>query len=268
MFTTITQINSAFTLIEKIKNLFSPLFTKVSDWKYRNDAFYMDNCKKHTTIYKDGHGISTYEFDLRVLKPEQCTEINVRINCMDGKRSLDIPAVNDMLNKPFSIRFTDFGLWYSADNDIIQNITDETTSKKMYNKCLNCRLDINESRLQKYKTYHCVYAVSIPDMFPIENGNFDKELLYKRYRKDNDYMMCSSKIFVTPTKKFEFILSFENSVVFDKSPVCKWEDQNGTVKKKIHGTNVKDIFYTRFHYKIKNPEKGDKVSVKWLNKSS
>lgn len=266
LFTVFANANTLFTFISKVKSFFEPVTTRLSDWKYRKEDFYLVNCKKHTTVYKNGNGIIYTEFDLRVIKPERSGEIEVWLNCMDGKKSLHIPPLAEMLDLPQTGRFNDFGFWYDTKDGIIQNVVEKNGRRRYFNKKIHYKLDINESKLMAHKTYHCIYAVSIPDLYPIVDGKLNKNLLYKKYNT-KDYKTSTGKVINTPTKNFEFITSFEKDVVFEQSPICSWTDSKGQSKATVHGVNVDELFYNKYCYKVKNPKVGDKIFVEWLNES-
>ena len=131
-------IQDSIAVLELFYRLLCRFYRMFRDLHYRAKriSFYVDDYNKTVTIYKDGHGIITNAFRIKVLDWQkfnmQGLERYFDIN-ETSKKSTLFPDFRDMMSIKKSKRFSEYGFWYQSTADIIQFdriIQDEKRYKK------------------------------------------------------------------------------------------------------------------------------------------
>lgn len=252
-------ILSAISLFKHMANFFK-YYHMVRSAKSMGQVFYFNELNKHIIIDKDGNGILTHDIKVTVLRPQDFEYIEREIDISDAKPSSVFPKFEEMLQTPTSEAFKRFGLWYASDNGVIQRIENNSDAARNP-KVLKFRIVLDTSRLRKNMTFQFIYAVSIPGMFPIQNGRFDEES-YQR----QDYKEYSSMLTVKHSiRLLRYIIDFDRDIQLYQTPKTSYitETQIKKIQENICCTYENRIFYQRFSAILKNPEYNKKVVVKW-----
>ena len=243
-----------------------------NDFIYDNvDDFYFENYTKHVTIYKNGHGIIINSFDIRVINVDNFKVIKRKLNIEDGKKDIKFPTLSQMKDTPKHDRFEKFGFWVYKPHDSIINRTiekywsdndpdDEDLHSKNNCKELRWVFEINKNKLKIDKLHKISYALSIPGMYPIENGEYNINLANEQ--KQNGISSSSIKI-DHPTKTIKYIVSMENGVKIEGEPECYLYNYSSTKKQITDYTVNEGVFYTKHVFTINNPQYGSNITVKW-----
>lgn len=241
------------------------------------DDFYFETYTKHITIYKDGHGIVINTFNIHVLNANNLKIIKRRLNVEDGKKSINLPPLSMMKKTHKSNRFNDYGFWVFKPADSIINSTMEDywsddgsdvedTLSKNNPKEIKWIFKINQNKLRASKTHKISYALSIPGMFPVKNGEYDIE----NANTPNETGYSSSSIEIRhPTKKLTYIISVESGISLDCTPTCECIYYNRTTRKSsnVECNITEGVFYTKYIFTIDEPKQGNSVVVKWRFKN-
>lgn len=231
--------------------------------------YYFEDYTKHVTIYKNGNGIIMNTFNIVVNNCENFREFKRKINVEDGKKDIEFPSLKKMKEVNKDKRFKDFGFWVYKPSDSIVNSTierywsdndpDEIDHVSERNpKELRWVFEINRSQANTNRLHKVAYAISIPGLYPIQKGQFVKEIA-------NDPDMngkASSSIHVEHyIKKITYILSFEDGIKLDKQPECF------TINGKripIYDFYLEEgVFYNKYIFSINKPSYGTNIVIKW-----
>lgn len=268
--------NQGLKLIPAIYNTFLTLRQIKSN--ALNTDFIISNCKKHVTIYKNGHGIMICSYDIQVINPKNFEYFYRRINIDDGNVDAKFPSLNSMIKHKNEDRFSKYGFWYSCTDNIIQGVEEyywtsrdlnhQDEALKNNKKELRWRFIINRNNIEKGGIYNITYSVSIPGMFPIMDYKFCKEKSINM----SDRVMSSSLDIMHYAKRLEYIISFEKGdgtdrFYFDREPNCEIRylnpnrnNNNNFKKMKL----IPDNFYTKHLCVIKNPKFTSSITVSWI----
>lgn len=263
-------VNGFNNITTCIKNLFylKKFFEK---YKYGKD-YYFEEYDKHITIYKNGHGILITSFKLKILNPKKFTSLRRSLSIKDGKKSARFEALEKMLKTDKGERFDSLGFWFNSDDNIITEACEyyysdtdpakEDKSLKNDPKILRWRFKINSGKIKKDKSYNIKYAISVPGMFPIEDGKFDTN-----NNPFDVYDEFSSSLTVTHAmKKIVYTISLEKGIEIADNLECQLLDheKNGTeTKELVEGKMLDELFYDKYIYTIENPNINSSIEIKW-----
>ena len=234
------------------------------------DDFYFENYTKHVTVYQNGNGIIMNTFDICVYRIENFKEFKRKINVEDGKRDIVFPSLSKMKTTSKEKRFDEFGFWVYKSKDSIINRTvekywldrdpDEIDHSAEHNpKELRWVFAINGSKVKNQKTHKISYAISVPGLYPIEKGKFNRDIANE---PESEGKALSSIHVEHYAKKITYIVSFENSINLKSEPEC-FISINGK-KEPINDWIVEaDVFYNKHIFTINRPPYGADVVVKW-----
>lgn len=238
----------------------------------KKTSHYFKNYHKHLTIYNDGTGILINSFDI-VFNKKIKEELKRAINISDGKKTAYFPSLTEMMSTDIKERFTQYGFWLYADDNIISNckekywsdIDDNQEDVRLKNDDKEFRwiFRFNYSRIKENKPYHVVYIMSIPDMFPITDGKLDLDSandINLQANEEND--MNSSMQVLNRINNFKYTVSFDTKVELNSPPECEMYDINS--KKKIQKLDLEhNIIYNKYTCTIKNPKLGSIIRIRW-----
>jgi hypothetical protein len=231
-------------------------------YKYcEEDLFYFEEYEKTLTICKDGHGIILNKFKVRVLNPKNLTcdgnHFERYLLIDDADKNTKFPLFRDMCDAQKQKRFSDFGFWYKPKHIIKAKYNrDKSKERQLY-----WFFSFENSSLKDYdgglinKPISIEYAISIPKIFPIEDGFFDSE----NNPLDTKFMTSSLTV-KDKIRIFKYTVAFEDGIQLNGINFI--ETNQGRVKK-LNFTDNSDIFYKRYTKSVNNPKKGRKISVQW-----
>ena len=233
------------------------------------DDFYFENYTKHVTIYPDGNGIIMNSFDICINNVENFKEFKRKINVEDGKKDVEFPTLSKMKDTPKGRRFDEFGFWVYKPKESIINSTierywldsdpDEIDHSAEHNKKeLRWVFEINRSKSKKQKIHKIAYAISVPGLYPIEKGRFNRDVANE---PESEGKALSSIHVEHYAKKITYIVSFENSINLKCEPECF--TVNGK-KYPITDFIVEEgVFYNKYIFTICKPPYGTNIVIKW-----
>lgn len=236
-------------------------------------GYIFDEYKKHVTIYKNGNAIIINTFNLKVYNPEKTNEILRKLNIQDGKIDAEFPKLTKMQSTNIDDRFHSFGMWIYSDNNVVSKAKEfywnddnpQTVDQlsKSNPQELKFKLLLDESKLKRNKIYKITYVISVPGMYPIENGLYNSSLHSPKFQ---DYRFSSSIKVSHAIKKLVYIVSFENGIVIDELPTCnvyRTGKNSSTKDKSIHGAMENNCIYKKYTYQIKRPKFRSLVEIDW-----
>lgn len=232
--------------------------------------YYFSNYEKEITVYKNGNGIIIHKFTVVANDINALQQIRRKLNIEDGVKTSKFPSLEEMTKTAKSNRFTDYGFWYKAEDDLISDVKEyywdnktKKENKKLKKNPQEIRwvFNINKSKLVEKKSYKICYAISVPGLAALRDGKLDKELLHD---KTEEYSFSNMQI-DHKIMKLRCIISFEEGIVLDAKPECKCviDKQDGSKELDITGTEHYDIFYRKYIFDIDYPEFGSDISVNW-----
>lgn len=244
-------------------------------FKRKKLTHYFENYHKHVTIYNDGTGVIINEFDIIFNKNEQ-TYLKRGIDISDGKKDACFPSLTEMQKTDVLDRFSKYGFWVYSEDNIISSVNEKYWSDteegiepedivlKKDNKVLRWIFNFNYSKIKPNKKYKVVYVMSIPCMYPIENGKLcidsinDKQLLSDLGQGNSTSMKISN-----PIRNFRYTISFENGILLEREPECKKlvrHEGNQPHPKLSYAYNV---IYKKYTCCIKKPTIGSIIKINW-----
>lgn len=244
------------------------------DLLYENLDYYFEDYHKHLTVYKNGNGIIINSFDLIINDINSITQFKRELNIEDAKISADFPSLKIMKNTNLKYRFEKFCFRCKCINnkDLILSVEEKYWTDDSDNDDVSARdnpkdlkwiLKMNPSCIEIGKPYHIVYVISIPGMFPIENGFFKETIANKKGTHGN----FSSKFIVNhKVKKFIYTISFENELSLYQKPTGKITCINGT--KNIPFINDNNIIYDKYIFSAENLAVGSSININWCFKEN
>lgn len=259
-------ISSLLSIIDK---LLDKDFSKIYDSRdYRFEEY-----KKHLTVYRNGNGILIASFVMKVRKPERINALYRRLGIKDSKKTTSFPKLNEMKSESIDNRFIKHGFWVNSDEKIVTKAQEYYWSEDDYTnvdeiakndkKELRWKFLINEGKLIKGKKYRITYIVSVPGMFPIENGFYYRDLHDEIFE---NYVFNSAMKVDHVIKKLTYIVSFENGIELDEMPRCVvCQPKSGSSKQNVlvHGVEEDNIIFRKYTYNIKNPKFKSKIKIQW-----
>lgn len=269
-----TMIKIAHWLYGKTKewlkyNIIDELYYK----RFKKEVFYFKNYAKHLTVYRNGHGILINSFTIRVLNKEKFEKLEREIDISDSKKQTCFPEPNRIRNVPLGSRFRKFGFWYLCDSngcyDLIQEVEIEPFRHQKGIK-FNFKIDKRVLMTLNSNYFYLTYALSIPGMFPIQNGFLDMPNLPDNFDQFNSSLEVIHRI-----EKLNYIVAFEKGIAVDNSTIkfsvlnkTKTCHEEYTNKKELKLNFANDIFYDKYSINIKRPKYHSQILINWDVKKS
>lgn len=229
----------------------------------KKEDYYFENYHKHVTVYKNGNGIIINSFTLVVNNIDALKTFKRQLDISDAKEQTNFPALETMLDTNLDDRFEKFGFWCKCNNDenIIRSVKeeiviDENEVSKKNPKVLDWQLEINPSSLEIGKEYHIVYVISVPGMFPIENGMFVEEVANIKGTRGGFSSQFTVKHRI---HHFKYTVAFENGLKLSSKPAGKCKNK----KKNLTFTRDDNIIFDRYIFNEDYPEEEEIISVNW-----
>lgn len=235
--------------------------------------YYFESYHKHLTVYKNGNGIIINSFTVIVNDINSIQEFKRELNISDAKNTTTFPKLNRMKNEKLNNRFNNFGFWCKCLNnkDLIKSIREFYWSNKPQEidtisqsnpKIMKWIMEMNPSSIEVGKPYNIVYVMSIPGMFPIQNGLFEESIANI---KGTQGKFKSSFGFKHEIKNFTYTISFENGLCLKNRP--SGSITSGTEKNNLHYTNDNNIIYDKYIFNTKTPKVGSVINIEWIFKT-
>lgn len=262
---TMEELQTAVSLIETAckSNLLKFLFNKIQQKDY-----YFERSTKEITLDNYGNGMVEHYIDLCVINPEKVKYIKRTINIEDAKINSQFPSFQEMLNCDVRNKLTNYGFWYKSTDAIISGVKEEcwdrTSRANVKNnpKEIQWVFSLDSSRLKAGYKYRIVYGISIPGMYPINNGRFDSSSA-----PDLDNKTCSSSMrIVHTTNQIVYKINFDNSIDFEEAPscyvVCQRPNQQDKTKY-IQGRHQENIQNKTYTFSVKKPPFNSIIKTQW-----
>lgn len=239
---------------------------------YEEFEYYFESYHKHLTVYKNGNGILINSFTVVINDINAISEFKREIDITDAKVTTEFPKMNIMKREKLNNRFSNFGFWYKCLNnkDLIKSVTENywsENSKEIDNvsksnpKILKWIMEMNPSSIEIGKPYDIVYIMSIPGMFPIENGYFMESIANIKGTNGKFQSRFGVKHAI---KNLKYTVSFENGLILNNNPngniACNTE------KKNLHCSHHNNIIYDKYIFNTTNPKIGSVVNIEWTFK--
>lgn len=257
-------IESLTNIIKNIIDIKNKLTAKNAANK--KDGFYYEEYTKHLTIYKNGHGILMYSFTLRITDSKKCTTIYRKINCEDASRDFRFDTLSNMQKTNIDERFNKMGFWYESDNKFISSACefnwDDDNPERQKNivnpKQLKWIFKINNSILENGNKYKFNYILSLPDMFPITNYEYDH--LKEPYA---DYEFVSLFNSDNKVKNVTYILSFERGFNLTQTPKCAYYIKGNASRTNLKVNRENNFIYQKYIARYKNLSYNNNIEYVW-----
>lgn len=241
--------------------------------EYYNSDYFFENYHKHLTVYKDGTGIIINSFTLVINNIDSITEFKRELDINDAKESTVFPKLETMKVANLNDRFCKFGFWCKCLNNdkLITSIEEKYWTDKDENsdniskedpKILKWILRMNPSSVETGKPYKIVYVISIPGMFPIENGLFAEEISNIKGTNGNFQSQFNVRHKI---KQFIYTVSFENELELQSIPTGHIAVSGG--KKNLHFVNDNNIIYDKYIFSIDDPSCHSAINIEWQFKA-
>lgn len=248
--------------------------TKDDEIDYESLDYYFETYHKHLTVYKNGNGILINSFTVVINNINSITEFRREINICDAKEIAAFPKLRDMKRTKLHDRFEKFGFWYKCLNnkDLIKSVREYYWSDDLKSidtisqtdpKILKWIMEMNPSSIEIGKPYNIVYVMSIPNMFPIENGEFKDNIANIK----GTHGKFQSKFAVKHIMKhFTYTVSFENGLLLHTKPSGNISLDGNKIN--LHYDNDNNIIYDRYIFNTNNPKCNSVINIEWSFKES
>ena len=245
------------------------ILNKQNEIDYTKLEYYFESYHKHLTVYKNGNGILINSFTVVINDINAISEFKREIDISDAKRVTNFPQMNKMKNEKISNRFTNFGVWFNCLNnkDLIKSVKEYywlenskeiDTVAQSNPKILKWIMEMNPSSIEVGKPYNIVYVMSIPGMFPIDNGLFSDSIANTKCTNGNFKSQFGVKHAI---KNFKYTVSFENGLILKNKP--SGNISINTEKRNLHFDNENNIIYDKYIFNTTNPKIGSVVNIEW-----
>lgn len=237
--------------------------------KYEKADYYFEDYCKHLTVYKNGNGIIINSFTIVINNIDSVTSFKRGLDINDARASANFPKLKIMKKTELKDRFCKFGFWCKClnNNKLISSIEEKYWTESEENnddisradpKYLKWILRMNPSSIEIGKKYKIVYVLSIPGMFPVENGIFNDVIANIK----GTHGAYTTKFRVKhPMKKFEYVVSFENGFKLFEDPTGKFEKHDS--ENNLHFVNESNIIYDKYVFYVNEPDINSAIKVKW-----
>lgn len=237
---------------------------------YNTLEYYFEKYHKHLTVYKNGNGIIINSFTIVINDINSIMDFKREININDAKVNAQFPKFSSMKRTKLDDRFTKYGFWCKCtnNNELIAStkeyywsndpkeidVTAQTDPKD-----LKIVVQMNPSSIEVGKPYNIVYVMSIPDMFPIENGKFSENIanIKDTYGKFSSQVLVHHKV-----KKFKYTVSFENGFRLAQEPIGKILNIHSS-NKNLHYIKNDNIIFKKYIFSADDPEIGSTINISW-----
>ncbi|MBE5926843.1 MAG: hypothetical protein E7270_07775 [Lachnospiraceae bacterium] len=245
-------------------------------FRNKNITHYFENYHKHVTIYNDGTGVVINEFDMVFNKKEK-TFLRRGIDISDGKKDACFPTLKEMKKVNIQNRFSEYGFWVYSEDNIISSVKEKYWTEiddgfenedivlKNDNKVLRWVFEFNYSRIKPNKKYKVVYVMSIPCMYPINNGKLCVDSINdERLLNDLEQGNSTSIRITNPIRNFCYTLSFEDGILLEREPKCLLkligQENNQSHPKLKYSYNT---IYRKYICSITKPKIGSIIKINW-----
>lgn len=260
----LSNINIVLNILINIKNFFIWIFKTKP--KFKKSSYYFKHYHKHVTIYENGNGIVINSFDV-VFNNKESVAIKRGTNIADGKKSAGFPDLEVMKNTDMKDRFDKYGFWVYSDDNIIEEVEEqywtdydeeEDIAAKNDIKELRWVFKLNMGKIILHKSYHVVYVISIPGMYPILNGEIDRSDI------PPDPNSSSSSIeIITPIDQCKYTVSFYKSINLKTEPEAVFKEIGSAKSSYPLVTREYNIIYNKYICDVKRPQLGSKLKLTW-----
>lgn len=237
--------------------------------EYNKLDFYFEEYHKHLTVYKNGNGIIIHSFTIVVNDLNSILLFKRQLKIEDAKKSTVFPSLEEMKSTDLQHRFEKFCFSYKCinNNDLIRSVeerywtddsdNDDDTAREDP-KNLKWIMKMNSSAIKAGEAYKIVYVISIPGMFPIDNGFFREDISNKKGTNGVYVSMFKAKHRI---KNFIITISFENGLELYKKPVGKIF--SGQKDSNIQYDNDNNIIYDKYIFRANGIDVGSSINIEW-----
>lgn len=237
--------------------------------EYDKLDYYFEEYQKNLTVYKNGNGIITNSFVIVINDLNSVLRFKRQLIIKDAKVSTTFPPLREMKKTNLTHRFENFCFRCKCinNNDLILSVEERYWTEDSDNddriskedpKILKWILRMNPSAIKLGVPYKIVYVISIPGMFPIENGYFKENIANQKgtHGDFNSKLVVNHKI-----KKFTFTLSFENGFKLYQKPTGKMF--NGQTSENLRYDIDSNIIYDRYIFRTDDLNIGSSINIEW-----
>lgn len=253
-----SEANAFVKIIETICGVF-----KIKSKKHhKTKAYYYEEYNKKVYVKTNGDGVIVSHVRLHINNPTEASGFVRTFDISDAKPSTVLPDFNTMIQNGNSNPFSQFGIWYWSDSDIVTDLLehydDEDKRKIKDNKFLSFKVSLNEAALKKGKDYEIIFAISVPGLYPIENGRFSGTV-----QEHKDYGKYESSLCIHNTDKLSYSIYMQQGIVFSKTPTAICKNKTDRQPKKSECSYQNNMFYEKFSFTLEKPEEYDKIYMEW-----
>ncbi len=262
---TLVQIITLLEKFGKFGKFLSKFLKKRAVKKAQNNQpYFFDEYNKKVFVKNNGDGVIVASLILHVNDPEKTTHLIRTIDFSDAKKGVVLPQFEELLQTEGKEFFKDFGLWCEADNRIVTDIVEEydpiDAKHKNDNRFLSFKIQLNDAALEKGKSYRITYAISIPGMYPIENGRFSGTV-----KEHEDYGKFRTSVSTYQTFTIlTYSVYMEKGIVFSCKPKAFYRGK--ATKGEPYPNNCEyrnNMFYEKFNFTLENPQEYDIIYMEW-----
>lgn len=261
-----------FGEIDAVTNLCDKGFKLLKIFRKKNNKcedYFYDEYNKKIYVRKNGDGLIVSSCVLKVSDPIKTQYLIRTFDISDAKKNSEFDSFDKMKTNSIENIFSEFGFWYSSENNIITDVEEFYDSSDMLRrddkKYLSVRFIIDTTKLVQGIPYKIVYACSIPGMFPISDGRFD--MSSQDRSKYIDFRSYTSALHMGHHLRFSAY--FESGIDFKERPSGNVKLLS-TVKKNKHNstktyncTYKDNLFYQKYCFEVMNPQEFEEIYLKW-----
>lgn len=236
------------------------------NYKILNESFYYKDYTKHLKIFENGNGIFLYSFTINILNAKECDKIYRYADVSDDTKIFEFDKLENLMKTNIKDRCSKAGFWFESDNDFISQVVEfpwdeNVKTRKEANLSLQelkWYFQIDTAKIENKRDYKFNYVISIPDMFPITDGKYDKSK-----ETSPDYSFISLFTLDTKVNNCTYILSFEKEIKLTKPPSCSYYTKGHPNKKLLKPEIENNRIYQRYVVKCKNLKCYNNIEYEW-----
>lgn len=261
----VTALIVAFILflIPKVRQITVILFKKAIHKFIKKEPFEVLNLRKHATVCANGHLIVLHDFQLKINDKNTTERFTRKFDVSDAAKDCKLPIFKNMLSTDIKDRFNKYGFWFRSSPENIFTEVKEDSHSNNNNKRKTFYFRFNKSALKNLNTniIKLMYGYSIRFAHPLANGYYNPAL--------DTNLEPTNKIESAFEVRYkmnilEYIFSFTSDVKIDEDNISVIYYKNGFdggKEEKIIPTKKDDLYYNKWHFKIKNPKLNSVVKI-------
>jgi hypothetical protein len=230
-------------------------------------------------IHSNGNALLNFSSIIHINNKYDILPIAQQLDLFDAAKEFTKIPLQDMLAKKKDFNNREFGFWFRPEKGIIKTVKDyywddndplsnvENVNDRSKEKLIKWEIILDDEMIESGQDYPLDIAVSLPNMFPMSNGKFDKCRSYiKEIGQDKYYKQTFDWEFLACVDEFSLSVKFDSETALNVKNI-EAKKNNIAFRHKKRSVNVsideKGAFEKIYTASIKNGQIGDTIKIDW-----